>query len=648
MTRRWSWRLPAPAARAPAAAPAAPAAAAPAAAAPARTTRTERHHRSAQHRAKVPPPWPSTRSYEGRPATAVATSSSLLRRVNDRRDDTVMAPPAVDPAVLAVRDYLIAHGSPAEPGTGGPLYVDVDLIGLPGATETWRGAGDAEAVLPVRLYTGTVIVGPHFRGAGRPCVICLQRRFVSVRSREERGAIDDGLDAYVAGVDPQLSPFALEAIRQLVEAASTPRRTGPVADVYELSLADLTVTRHELVADSECPSCSAPRPDTPDLAVVRLGERPKPAPTAYRLRSAGRARPSRLRVRQPDLRHRHRFAAPGVPVHRHRPGQRLLPGAQPLRLPRDVVERSGAEPVAQRAVRAARRAGAVRRAVPASAGRRNLRQLPRTSRPTRWTRAPAGSTPRSSTPATPTTTRRSTPTPRCTGSGAHSLRDDKPVLVPEQLVFYLDRRPYKKFVQECSNGCASGSCVEEAVLHGMLELHRARRVPAQLVRRRPAARDRHHDLRATRESSSCGTGSPGSGTACGCSTCGPTCRCPRSMAVAERPDGEPGTLCFARRRGRSTRRTRCFSAMSETASYVPGFDERVDRAAAATCERWSTTTTSCTSSPTTPCCTACRRWRRARDFLLRPAGEALGRASCTPAGSPSGPRRSTCPTTCAS
>src|SRR3954469_14867535 len=116
---------------------------------------------------------------------------------------TVMAPPAVDPAVLTVRAYLTAHGVPAEPGTGGPLYVDVDLLGLPGATDTWRGAGGAEAVLPIRLYTGTVIVGPHFRGpTGRPCAICLQRRFVSVRSREERGAIDDGRDAYLAGVDP--------------------------------------------------------------------------------------------------------------------------------------------------------------------------------------------------------------------------------------------------------------------------------------------------------------------------------------------------------------------------------------------------------------------------------------------------------------
>jgi ribosomal protein S12 methylthiotransferase accessory factor len=53
----------------------------------------------------------------------------------------------------------------------------------------------------------------------------------------------------------------------------------------------------------------------------------------------------------------------------------------------------------------------------------------------------------------------------------YSLGQGRPVLVPEQLVYYLDwRAEYGNFVQECSNGCASGSCLEEAVLYGLLEL----------------------------------------------------------------------------------------------------------------------------------------------------------------------------------
>ena len=155
----------------------------------------------------------------------------------------------------------------------------------------------------------------------------------------------------------------------------------------------------------------------------------------------------------------------------------------------------------------------------------------------------------------------------------YSLRDRRPVLVPEQLVFYLDRRPYKKFVQECSNGCASGSCVEEAILHAMLELLER---DAFLLAWYGGARLPEIDM----------------------STCkDPSIRfmrdriarlgyemrlfdqradlpVPTVIAVAERRDGQPGTLCFGAGAGFDPEEA-VHSAMSETASYVPGFDERV-------------------------------------------------------------------------
>jgi ribosomal protein S12 methylthiotransferase accessory factor len=52
----------------------------------------------------------------------------------------------------------------------------------------------------------------------------------------------------------------------------------------------------------------------------------------------------------------------------------------------------------------------------------------------------------------------------------YSLRDRRPILVPERIVYYLGRRESPHFVEECSNGCAAGSCLEEATLYGMLEL----------------------------------------------------------------------------------------------------------------------------------------------------------------------------------
>lgn len=51
-----------------------------------------------------------------------------------------------------------------------------------------------------------------------------------------------------------------------------------------------------------------------------------------------------------------------------------------------------------------------------------------------------------------------------------SLRDKSPLLVPERLVYYLDQDVSSNFVQECSNGCAAGANLEEAILYGLLEL----------------------------------------------------------------------------------------------------------------------------------------------------------------------------------
>lgn len=52
----------------------------------------------------------------------------------------------------------------------------------------------------------------------------------------------------------------------------------------------------------------------------------------------------------------------------------------------------------------------------------------------------------------------------------YSLRDDRPILVPARLAHYSAGLAADNFVFECSNGCAIGSCLEEAVLHGLLEL----------------------------------------------------------------------------------------------------------------------------------------------------------------------------------
>jgi len=52
----------------------------------------------------------------------------------------------------------------------------------------------------------------------------------------------------------------------------------------------------------------------------------------------------------------------------------------------------------------------------------------------------------------------------------HSLRDDRPILVPRRLCYYSTGAAGDNFVFSTSNGSALGSCLEEAILFALLEL----------------------------------------------------------------------------------------------------------------------------------------------------------------------------------
>ncbi|KPV39337.1 hypothetical protein AN477_22870 [Alicyclobacillus ferrooxydans] len=53
---------------------------------------------------------------------------------------------------------------------------------------------------------------------------------------------------------------------------------------------------------------------------------------------------------------------------------------------------------------------------------------------------------------------------------AYSTREQRPILVPEQIAYYGATRDAKRFVNESSSGCALGGCFEEALLHGIFEV----------------------------------------------------------------------------------------------------------------------------------------------------------------------------------
>ncbi|MDG4832111.1 TOMM precursor leader peptide-binding protein [Solwaraspora sp. WMMD1047] len=469
---------------------------------------------------------------------------------------------AVDVDVLGLADRL----------TGPPPDASVDATG-PDAL----AAGPVPAVLlPVRLYGRTALIGPVGSAgpAAPPCVRCLERRWQETRPMPERRALE------IAGAHPEGGPDGIGAAplptmlgrlwsvaRHLL--AEPPAEPG-TAGIYEVALDTAVVRRHLLIADSLCPRCAVPAVDTRAAADRPLVPRPKPAPDRYRLRDTGSYRldgfvdpvcgplgGTALRIYQFGA------TAPVSGLFRVRSkydlhdswwsghaysyaeseragileGLERYAGQQPRSRPvvvRDSLANLGADALDPRDC------GGYR---PGFYSGRHHYQPFTPELPMRWV-------------------------------WGRSLRDERPVLVPEQLVYYLDRHVGENnFVQECSNGCASGSCPEEAAFYGLLELierdafllswYARRTVPeidirtvaspeVQFMRERIGLFGYHvrlFDLRADLP-------------------------VPVVMAVAVRRDGGLGTLCFAA--GSSLDPTDAVrAALCETASYVPGFADRV-------------------------------------------------------------------------
>ncbi len=478
-------------------------------------------------------------------------------------------------AVDLVAGHLAGRAAPG-------VTVDVGVLGLPepaaaGAPAARRPAG--ELVYPVRLYGGTVLMGPLHRadGSSRPCGRCLERRWLALRPVEERRPIEDGADHWAAGNEPSLTPFALEQIAQLVaaETAGAPPAPGDrrIGRIVVLRAGDLTVTRHDLIADSECEACAVPVPDTAEGAMLPLRPRPKATPGSYRGASAADLTlPTRGLVNEV-------CGALASTAQRVYQCSATLPvsGYFRVRSKYDYHEMwwSGQSQSSASSERYGMLEGLERYAG----------QFPRAKDPKAYASyrelAPDALDPTALGSYTPEfyaghhdyyqPYHPDTPTHWVWG---YSYGEARPVMVPEQVVFYLDRRPDRKFVQECSNGCASGTSTEEALLHGLLELverdafllcwYGSARLPeidqrtcadeeVQFMLDRVARlgyRMRLFDMRVD-------------------------VPVPAVMAVAERLDGGMGRLCFAA--GASLDPVEAVrAAIAETASYIPGMDERVE------------------------------------------------------------------------
>ncbi|MGW1158646.1 TOMM precursor leader peptide-binding protein [Streptomyces sp. NPDC002519] len=394
---------------------------------------------------------------------------------------TVTAPaPAVSPleaaradlhARLAARAAAAGMTAPAVSRIG-----DANVLG-----ETPRQAVPPHTAA-VHLTAQAVLFGPWGGSpdAGPACGTCLAMRRQRLRTRTEREALETGTETTAAGHWPVLPDHTVDAVwslhRLIVSGAA--RHTPAGADaalplVTELDLETLRVRTFPLVPEPMCPHCrpftrEAEERAAAEAAVAPLAARPKPRPDAYRLRRPadyplpvkGLANPvcgvlgggTWIDVTSPTT----------APV----AGSVFMRGYAGLT---DVTWSGQANSFARSRTLAfleglERYAGTHRRhrapVVTASLDELGDRALdPRACGlygPRTYAEDPMVG------PFDP-----ARPLPWVTG---WSLRDERPVLVPARLAYYSAGTREDNFVFECSNGCATGGTLEEAVLFGLLEL----------------------------------------------------------------------------------------------------------------------------------------------------------------------------------
>ncbi|GAA2094614.1 hypothetical protein GCM10009801_62830 [Streptomyces albiaxialis] len=363
--------------------------------------------------------------------------------------------------------------------------------------------GGAVRVVPVHLHGVHALVGPvadtgaetgsgtggagpqRGPGVSRPCWNCVATRWQALRPAVERDVLELGPPdrTHATGASPYLTGFALDALAELALRALREHgadgtdgggATGPLAEVHRLRLDTLRVEAVPLLADSACPVCGGGGSDTPEGGVLPLRARPKPAGDcdALRLSSAGAALPPRARaaLANPvcgalgDGTRADREAATTAPV-TGRTAVRGTPGLFDVHWSghADTYEGSAALALAEGLERQAglRPGGGLAGRVVSS-----RRALPYRSVDPRVCGLPGAAFHRDAGPrVVPYDDDLVLPWVR-----GHSLRDEQPVLVPEQMVQYGPVSEGPVFVAGTSNGCASGSSAEEAALHGLLEV----------------------------------------------------------------------------------------------------------------------------------------------------------------------------------
>ncbi|WP_326700480.1 TOMM precursor leader peptide-binding protein [Streptomyces sp. NBC_01754] len=351
-----------------------------------------------------------------------------------------------------------------------------DALGGRGAPDPWAAERPGARV---HLTASAVLIGPWGGdGTRAACGRCLAMRWQRLRSRSERDALETGGPdgPRPAGEWPPLTDYTYDTVAALCAALLDGARPEPPAtdpadrdlpQVTRLDLTTLQVRTYPLLADPLCPDCAPPATAARPRPLT-LDTRPKPTPDTYRLRPASSYPIPKTALANPVC----GALGGGTWLNVTSPTTAPVAGSVFVRgyAGLNDVTWSGQE-----------NAFSTSRTLAFLEGLERYAGTHRRGRTTPVTGSFNDLGADALDPATcgfydPRTYRDDPlvdpfdPDRAIPWEWGWSLRDDRPVLVPSRLVYYSAGLAADNFVFECSNGCAIGGCLEEAVLGGLLEL----------------------------------------------------------------------------------------------------------------------------------------------------------------------------------
>lgn len=396
----------------------------------------------------------------------------------------------------ALADRFADSPSARPPGTPPPR---VAALGAADALDAAAGQDIAlRRAADVHLTAQAVLVGPWGGGASEACGQCLAMRWQRLRSRSERDALETGGRTRLAAPHaatgqgwqpapctppagwPLFPGYLVDAVWDLYEAVvlapATPAEevAGPwgqgdagLPRVSRIDLETLRVGTFPLLPEPLCPACAPLHPAAEATEPV-LRSRPKPAEDTYRLRPVTAYELPSLALANPVC----GALGAGTWINVTSPTTSPVAGSVFVR---GYAGLSDVTWSGQANSFATSRGLAFLEGLERYAGTHRRRRGPLLV-DSYDNLAEAALDPRNCGEYSEETYRDDPmvspfdPAAAIPWVRGYSLRDERPILVPARLAHYSAGIAADNFVFECSNGCAIGSCLEEAVLHGLLEL----------------------------------------------------------------------------------------------------------------------------------------------------------------------------------